>query len=74
VQARAHVTPYPPWALFIAGLLVLSTMLPVPFVFFMRFFRIWKFDADLVTVGKEKIGPPALALTTSKPANVGEEK
>lgn len=50
MQAKLVKTNYPAWALFIAGVLVLSTMLPVPFVFFVRYFRIWKFESDVPAV------------------------
>jgi hypothetical protein len=42
--------PYPVWCLFVAGMLVLSTILPVPFVFFVRYFKIWKFEGDIPLV------------------------
>ncbi len=50
LQAKPQAEPYPVWCLFVAGLLVLSTILPVPFVFFVRYFRIWKFEGDIPLV------------------------
>uniref|UniRef100_A0A915P6L8 Sodium-neurotransmitter symporter n=1 Tax=Meloidogyne floridensis TaxID=298350 RepID=A0A915P6L8_9BILA len=42
-----HLEPYPTWALFIAFGLVVIAMAPVPFIWFVRKFRIWSVEADI---------------------------
>lgn len=45
-------TEYPAWALFIALLLVGTAMGPVPFVWFVRKFKIWKIEGDIPAASK----------------------
>uniref|UniRef100_A0AC34REQ3 Transporter n=1 Tax=Panagrolaimus sp. JU765 TaxID=591449 RepID=A0AC34REQ3_9BILA len=45
-------TEYPAWALFIALLLVATAMGPVPFIWFVRKFKIWKVEADIPVASK----------------------
>lgn len=47
-----HSTPYPTWALFIAFGLVVLAMAPVPFIWFVRKFRIWRVEADIPVASK----------------------
>jgi len=51
-EARSVATPYPAWALIIAGLMICAAMLPVPFVFFARYFRLFKLEQDIPTAVK----------------------
>jgi hypothetical protein len=44
------MVPYPNWALFIAFGLVVLAMAPVPFIWFVRKFRIWRVEADIPVV------------------------
>ena len=45
-------TEYPAWALFIALLLVAVAMGPVPFIWFVRKFKIWKVEGDIPAASK----------------------
>uniref|UniRef100_A0A915MYW0 Uncharacterized protein n=1 Tax=Meloidogyne javanica TaxID=6303 RepID=A0A915MYW0_MELJA len=47
-----HLEPYPTWALFIAFGLVVIAMAPVPFIWFVRKFRIWSVEADIPVASK----------------------
>uniref|UniRef100_A0A915C8Z9 Transporter n=1 Tax=Parascaris univalens TaxID=6257 RepID=A0A915C8Z9_PARUN len=53
-RAEAHqsATPYPAWALFIAFSMVAFAMAPVPFVWFIRKFKIWKGEVDIPAAQK----------------------
>ncbi|VDK43714.1 unnamed protein product [Anisakis simplex] len=51
-QARQVATPYPPWALFIAFSMVAFAMAPVPVVWFIRKFKIWKVEMDIPAAQK----------------------
>uniref|UniRef100_A0A914RU34 Uncharacterized protein n=1 Tax=Parascaris equorum TaxID=6256 RepID=A0A914RU34_PAREQ len=54
-RAEAHqsATPYPAWALFIAFSMVAFAMAPVPFVWFIRKFKIWKGEVDIPAVSHQ---------------------
>uniref|UniRef100_A0A7E4UQ34 Transporter n=1 Tax=Panagrellus redivivus TaxID=6233 RepID=A0A7E4UQ34_PANRE len=45
-------TPYPAWALFLALLLISIAMGPVPFIYFVRKFKIWKMEGDIPAASK----------------------
>uniref|UniRef100_A0A915MGM1 Transporter n=1 Tax=Meloidogyne javanica TaxID=6303 RepID=A0A915MGM1_MELJA len=47
-----HLEPYPTWALFIAFGLVVIAMAPVPFIWFVRKFKIWSVEADIPVASK----------------------
>lgn len=49
-QTHQHMVPYPNWALFIAFGLVILAMAPVPFIWFVRKFKIWRVEADIPVV------------------------
>ncbi|CAK9296657.1 unnamed protein product [Gordionus sp. m RMFG-2023] len=42
-------TPYPTWVLGVVALLILIGTFPIPFVAFLRYFRIMKFETDIPT-------------------------
>ena len=49
-QTKLSKTEYPVWALFIAFGMVFMAIAPVPMVWFLRKFKIWKVEADIPAV------------------------
>ncbi|KAL3112743.1 hypothetical protein niasHT_019717 [Heterodera trifolii] len=47
-----HNVPYPTWALFIAFGLVVTSMASVPFIWFVRKFKIWRVEPDIPVASK----------------------
>uniref|UniRef100_A0AC35U747 Transporter n=1 Tax=Rhabditophanes sp. KR3021 TaxID=114890 RepID=A0AC35U747_9BILA len=47
-----HKTPYPVWALFIAFGMVIIAIAPVPFIWFVRKFKIWGIEGDIPAAAK----------------------
>uniref|UniRef100_A0A0N5A748 Transporter n=1 Tax=Parastrongyloides trichosuri TaxID=131310 RepID=A0A0N5A748_PARTI len=45
--AHQTKTPYPVWALFIAFGMVLTAIAPVPVIWFVRKFKVWKIEGDI---------------------------
>uniref|UniRef100_A0A183BVN8 PhoLip_ATPase_C domain-containing protein n=1 Tax=Globodera pallida TaxID=36090 RepID=A0A183BVN8_GLOPA len=51
-QTHQHNVPYPTWALFIAFGLVVTSMASVPFIWFVRKFKIWRVEPDIPVASK----------------------
>lgn len=45
--AKLVAAPYPVWCKYVAGLLIFSAMFPVPFVAFIRYFKIIRFEPNI---------------------------
>jgi solute carrier family 6 amino acid/orphan transporter-like 15/16/17/18/20 len=63
--------PYPAWCKFIAGCMVFTAMVPVPFVAFVRYFKIWKFEKDIPMAEKGLNATPSTAYMLKSQASFG---
>jgi hypothetical protein len=57
--AHQREEPYPVWALYIAFGMVVVAMAPVPFVWFVRKFKIWKIEGDIPAASKRLGSTPS---------------